>query len=60
METQIRTFEMHKTAEYGIAAHRKYKEGDSAKEDREQSLESKPAWLRDMLRAKGNFRWKNL
>ena len=48
-EIQIRTFEMHKTAEYGIAAHWKYKEGDSAKEDREQSFESKLAWLRDML-----------
>ncbi|MBU5454324.1 RelA/SpoT family protein [Caproiciproducens sp. MSJ-32] len=48
-EIQIRTFEMHKTAEYGIAAHWKYKEGDSGKEDREQSFESKLAWLRDML-----------
>lgn len=47
-EIQIRTFEMHKTAEYGIAAHWKYKEGDDA-EDKEISFESKLAWLRDML-----------
>ena len=47
-EIQIRTFEMHKTAEYGIAAHWKYKEGDN-KEERGQSFENKLAWLRDML-----------
>ncbi|GAB6170469.1 bifunctional (p)ppGpp synthetase/guanosine-3',5'-bis(diphosphate) 3'-pyrophosphohydrolase [Clostridium carnis] len=47
-EIQIRTFEMHKTAEYGIAAHWKYKEGD-AQEDKEKSFENKLAWLRDML-----------
>ena len=47
-EIQIRTFEMHKTAEYGIAAHWKYKEGDT-QEDKETSFENKLAWLRDML-----------
>lgn len=47
-EIQIRTFEMHKTAEYGIAAHWKYKEGDN-QEERENSFENKLAWLRDML-----------
>ena len=47
-EIQIRTFEMHKTAEYGIAAHWKYKEGDT-QEEKEASFENKLAWLRDML-----------
>ncbi|WP_066892731.1 bifunctional (p)ppGpp synthetase/guanosine-3',5'-bis(diphosphate) 3'-pyrophosphohydrolase [Clostridium nigeriense] len=47
-EIQIRTFEMHRTAEYGIAAHWKYKEGDT-QEEKEISFENKLAWLRDML-----------
>ena len=47
-EIQIRTFEMHKTAEYGIAAHWKYKEGDTS-DSKEKTFENKLAWLRDML-----------
>jgi len=47
-EIQIRTFEMHKTAEYGIAAHWKYKEGEN-QEEKENSFENKLAWLRDIL-----------
>ncbi|MDF2653593.1 MAG: bifunctional (p)ppGpp synthetase/guanosine-3,5-bis(diphosphate) 3-pyrophosphohydrolase [Bacillota bacterium] len=43
-EIQIRTYEMHRVAEYGIAAHWKYKEGVS--QDKE---ESKLAWLRQTL-----------
>ena len=47
-EIQIRTFEMHRTAEYGIAAHWKYKEDPNGKniEDRE---EAKLTWLRQIL-----------
>ncbi len=45
-EIQIRTFEMHKTAEYGIAAHWKYKEGGDNKTNSE---EQKLSWLRQIL-----------
>lgn len=44
-EVQIRTFEMHRTAEYGIAAHWMYKEGRGAQDD----LDGKMAWLRTAL-----------
>ena len=48
-EIQIRTAEMHKTAEYGIAAHWKYKEtGDSKKSVADQA-EEKLTWLRQIL-----------
>ena len=43
-EVQIRTFEMHRTAEYGIAAHWRYKEGKAADE-----LDNKLSWLRRIL-----------
>ncbi len=44
-EIQIRTWEMHYTAEYGIAAHWKYKEGITKK----NSLDERLAWIRKML-----------
>ena len=46
-EIQIRTFEMHRTAEYGIAAHWKYKEGVSG--DKILDEEAKLTWLRQIL-----------
>jgi len=45
LEVQIRTHEMHKTAEYGIAAHWRYKEGKTDKDDYEEKL----SWLRQLL-----------
>ena len=47
-EIQIRTFEMHKAAEYGIAAHWKYKEASDGKKVETQE-EEKLAWLRQIL-----------
>ena len=47
-EIQIRTYEMHKIAEYGIAAHWKYKEGKTGEKDN-QSEEAKLSWLRQIL-----------
>ena len=44
-EIQIRTWEMHYTAEYGIAAHWKYKEGIEKKD----KLEERLAWVRQLL-----------
>ncbi len=47
-EIQIRTAEMHHTAEYGIAAHWKYKEGII---ENDKSLEQRLAWIRQILEA---------
>ncbi|MRS12929.1 MAG: bifunctional (p)ppGpp synthetase/guanosine-3',5'-bis(diphosphate) 3'-pyrophosphohydrolase [Actinobacteria bacterium] len=44
LEIQIRTEEMHRTAEYGIAAHWRYKEGG-----RDEAFDERLAWLRQML-----------
>ena len=48
-EIQIRTFEMHKTAEYGIAAHWKYKESSDGKVPVDKREEEKLNWLRQIL-----------
>ena len=45
LEIQIRTWDMHRTAEYGIAAHWRYKEGRKDVEDFERKL----TWLRQLL-----------
>ncbi|MGN1318631.1 MAG: RelA/SpoT family protein [Lachnospirales bacterium] len=47
-EIQIRTYEMHKTAEYGIAAHWKYKQGKTDAEE-ETTEDAKLTWLRRIL-----------
>ena len=44
-EVQIRTWEMHRTSEFGIAAHWKYKEGKDSQNDFDEKLK----WLRQML-----------
>ncbi len=46
-EVQIRTWDMHRTSEYGIAAHWKYKEGKGNKKG--TSEEAKLTWLRQIL-----------
>jgi GTP pyrophosphokinase len=45
VEIQIRTLDMHRTAEFGIAAHWKYKEGI----DKENAFDNKLAWLRQVM-----------
>jgi GTP diphosphokinase / guanosine-3',5'-bis(diphosphate) 3'-diphosphatase len=50
LEIQIRTPDMHETAEYGIAAHVIYKEGGPSKGD---SQREKMTWLRQLLEAEG-------
>ena len=49
-EIQIRTYEMHKIAEYGIAAHWKYKENRTAADDLDEKLE----WLRGVMDEAGD------
>ncbi|WP_230399787.1 RelA/SpoT family protein [Novisyntrophococcus fermenticellae] len=48
-EIQIRTFEMHRTAEYGIAAHWKYKESSDGNASGPEQEEEKLSWLRQIL-----------
>ena len=45
LEVQIRTYDMHRTAEYGVAAHWRYKEG--SRQDR--AFEERITWLRQLL-----------
>ena len=47
-EIQIRTFDMHHTAEFGIAAHWKYKEGIT---ENNKKFEDRLAWIRQILEA---------
>ena len=45
IEVQIRTWEMHRVAEYGVAAHWRYKEGQGA----DMKFEERVAWLRQLI-----------
>ena len=51
-EVQIRTHEMHEVAEYGIAAHWKYKSGEKSKE----TIDEKLRWIASLLEANDNTR----
>jgi GTP pyrophosphokinase len=51
-EVQIRTWEMHRTSEIGIAAHWKYKEGKSSQSEFDEKLK----WLRQMLEWQSEIR----
>ena len=51
-EVQIRTWEMHHMAEYGIAAHWKYKSGATAKEDMDKKLE----WIAKLIESENDAR----
>ena len=52
LEIQIRTWDMHRTAEYGIAAHWRYKEGAGGDAEFEQKL----SWLRQLLEWQDDMR----
>ncbi len=53
-EIQIRTEEMHHVAEFGIAAHWKYKEGRT--DEKESNLESRLSWLREVMEWQGDLK----
>ncbi len=48
-EVQIRTFEMHAVAEFGIAAHYRYKEGGKNNHTNDEQMNQKLSWLRQLL-----------
>ena len=52
VEIQIRTFDMHRTSEYGIAAHWRYKEGGQ----KETNFDQKLSWLRRLLEWQNDLR----
>ncbi len=49
LEIQIRTEEMHRMNEYGVAAHWRYKEGASKETQAKKSFDQKLTWIREML-----------
>lgn len=54
VEIQIRTEEMHRIAEFGIAAHWKYKEGRTGEED--GKFENRLSWLREVMEWQGDLK----
>ncbi|MFA5561885.1 MAG: bifunctional (p)ppGpp synthetase/guanosine-3',5'-bis(diphosphate) 3'-pyrophosphohydrolase [Eubacteriales bacterium] len=52
LEVQIRTYEMHQVAEYGLAAHWKYKSGEKSKEEIDEKLQ----WIAKLLESDENTR----
>ncbi|MEO8536977.1 MAG: bifunctional (p)ppGpp synthetase/guanosine-3',5'-bis(diphosphate) 3'-pyrophosphohydrolase, partial [Betaproteobacteria bacterium] len=49
LEVQIRTHDMHRHSEYGVAAHWRYKEGGGDADRRDAGFDDKIAWLRQIL-----------
>ncbi len=55
-EIQIRTYEMHKIAEYGIAAHWKYKEGDFSNKKQQPNYGKELRWIREVREVEGELK----
>ena len=51
-EVQIRTWEMHQIAEYGVAAHWKYKSGEESRED----IDRKLSWIAKLIETEDDTR----
>jgi len=49
LEVQIRTAEMHRVSEYGVAAHWRYKEANAGKKGSDESFDNQLTWLRRMI-----------
>ncbi|WP_088102616.1 RelA/SpoT family protein [Halalkalibacter urbisdiaboli] len=54
LEVQIRTEEMHRVAEFGVAAHWAYKEGKAVSTNNKHSFEDKLTWFRDVIESQND------